>query len=181
MKRLLNHKGTPRAGMGLVEAVISVCVLVIGLLALSSTSVVIHSLSDADEARGLATQAMQNAIESAKNTSERASSNPQGWSATLTRSLGPEGTPGHQFEVPGLTPWEQESQVGSMILLTDETITDAALGITLGMPRDLNGDGDAADTDVSGDAILLPVLVRCRWSGSGGDREALQATYLNRK
>jgi hypothetical protein len=42
---------------------------------------------------------------------------------------------------------------GSIRIVTDETATDAALGMELGMPRDLNGDGDAADTDVSGHAL----------------------------
>ncbi|MEZ6020171.1 MAG: hypothetical protein R3F17_08735 [Planctomycetota bacterium] len=65
-----------------------------------------------------------------------------------------------------------------MQIILDETTTDADLGITLGLPRDLNGDGDAADTDVSADCTLPPVIVRTRWSSAGGQRQATQAFYL---
>jgi hypothetical protein len=41
----------------------------------------------------------------------------------------------------------------------------------LGMPRDLNGDSMIKADDMSGDYILLPVVVRVRWTGNGGPRQ----------
>lgn len=37
---------------------------------------------------------------------------------------------------------------------------------TLGMPRDLNGDGVADANDHSGDYLILPVIVRVDWRGA---------------
>ena len=65
-------------------------------------------------------------------------------------------------------------------LVTDETRTDAALGCQLGMPRDLDGDGLATNTNVSGTALLIPVVVRARWSGSRGNQAITHGFYLSR-
>ena len=175
-----NPQGRPkkRGGFSLVEVMIATCVLTIGLLALSSTSVVIHSLDRADEARSSSASAMQRVIERAKALSARSVQDPAGWSNVLTAALRPGGSIGDVFDVPGLDPWQGNPNIGSVLIITDETLTDADIGITLGMPRDLNGDGDATDIDVTGDATLLPIVVRTRWGGAGGDRDATQAFYL---
>ena len=167
-----------RDGFSLVEVMIAICVLTIGLLALSSTSVVIHSLDRADEARRLATNAMQDVVERTKAFSARSIDDPVGWSTAVSTSLRPAGAIGDTYTVQGLDPWNVNPTVGSIQVITDETLTDAALGATLGMPRDLNGDGDAMDGDVSGDAALLPVIVRARWGGSAGNRQSVIAYYL---
>ncbi|MBL4769708.1 MAG: prepilin-type N-terminal cleavage/methylation domain-containing protein, partial [Planctomycetes bacterium] len=134
-----------RGGFSLVEVMIATCVLTIGLLALSSTSVVIHSLDRADEARGSAASAMQRVIERTKALSGRSVVDPAGWSNVLTTALRPGGSIGDVFDVPGLDPWLGNPNIGTVLIITDETLTDADIGITLGMPRDLNGDGDATD------------------------------------
>lgn len=157
---------------------IATCVLTIGLLALSSTSVVIHSLDRADEARSSASGAMQRVIERTKALSARSVEDVAGWSNVVTTALRPGGSIGDIFDVEGLDPWRETPSIGTVRILTDETLTDAELGITLGMPRDLNGDGDALDINVTGDATLLPIIVRTRWGGAGGDRESMQAFYL---
>jgi prepilin-type N-terminal cleavage/methylation domain-containing protein len=173
---LRDHK---RSGFSLVEVMIATCVLTIGLLALSSTSVVIHSLDRADEARSQATSAIQRVVEHSKSVSARSTQGNVGtWATRVTAALRPGGVIGDVFDVPGLDPWQANPNIGTVLVITDETVTDASLGVTLGMPRDLNGDGDAGDADVSADATLLPVIVRTRWGGAGGDREATQAFYL---
>ncbi len=179
MKFTQSHsKRHDREGFSLVEVMIATCVLTIGLLALSSTSVVIHSLDRADEARSTATNAMQRIVERSKALSSRSTADEAGWSNVVTTAMRPGGLIGDVFDVPGLDPWRGNPSIGTVMIITDETTTDADLGITLGLPRDLNGDGDAADIDVSGDATLLPIVVRTRWGGAGGDREATQAFYL---
>ncbi len=169
-----------RGGFTLVEVMIAGCVLTIGLLALSSTSVVIHSLDQANKARGSATSAMHRIMERSKAISARSLADTTDWSNEVTSSMRLGGVIGGVFDVPGLDPWRNNPDIGTILVITDETTTDAELGITLGLPRDLNGDGDAADTDVSSNATLLPIIIRARWSGAGGDREATQAYYLTR-
>lgn len=63
-------------------------------------------------------------------------------------------------------------------VVTDETRSDVELGIELGLPRDLDGDGAALSRDVRARARLLPVIVRCSWSGAAGRREARQAFFV---
>ena len=45
-------------------------------------------------------------------------------------------------------------------------------------PRPPNPDGDALDADVSGDYLLLPVIVRIEWNGCIGDSELEVRTWL---
>ncbi|HPF13266.1 MAG: hypothetical protein H6829_13205 [Planctomycetes bacterium] len=178
--KALKQKPAPqasRAGFSLVEILIAGCVLIIGLLALSSTSVVIHSLDQAEEARAQATNSVQDVVERIKATSSRLVEEPGGWSAALTAALSPGGSLGATFDIPGLNPWKDAPAIGSIEVITDETATDALLGVDLGMPRDLNGDGDAADTSVMGTASMLPVIVRARWNGPAGQSEVVQAFY----
>lgn len=153
-------------------------VLVIGLLALTSTSMVATSLDRSDEARQAASQALRAATERVQALSIRAASDELGWAPTLSASLVPGGAPGDTFDVPRLEPWAGEASVGTLTLITDETLTDAALGVNLGMPRDLNGDGDAADSDVSANATVLPVIVRVRWDMGEGQRELSQGLFV---
>ncbi|MCP5021305.1 MAG: hypothetical protein GY930_05975 [bacterium] len=167
-----------RNGFSPVEFIVAICVLTTGLLALYSTSVVAHSLDHASEARSNAAYAMQRVIERTKALSAQWEENQVGWSNVVTTALLPGGSIGVTFDVEGLDPWLGAASIGMVRILTDETLTDAELGIALGMPRDLNGDGDAVDIDVTDDATLLPIIVRARWSGAGGNREATQAFYL---
>ena len=48
----------------------------------------------------------------------------------------------------------------------------------LGMPRDLDGDGEIDSADHSGDVVLLPVLLRLEWEGAAGLQSLQLATIL---
>jgi len=48
----------------------------------------------------------------------------------------------------------------------------------LGMPRDLDGDGDIDGANHASDAILLPLLLRLEWEGSAGPQSLQMATIL---
>ena len=81
------------------------------------------------------------------------------------RVLGLQGAEGHadglgRIEFPGNGP----------LLL--ESVKDPGLG----MPRDLNGDGDAEDATL--DYTVLPVRVRVTWRGPSGPREITMVTIL---
>lgn len=48
----------------------------------------------------------------------------------------------------------------------------------LGLPRDLDGDGEIDAADHSADLVLLPVLLRLEWQGSAGPQSLQMATIL---
>lgn len=181
MHRLPKRPNRPAptcAGFSLLESVIGMSVVVIGLMAMTSTSLVVHSLEESDKARRLAGDALQAVIEEVHAVSTAAVEDEDGWAATLLESYGAGGDPGTTFPVPDLTPWEGEAEVGSIQVVTDETLGDRELGAPIGMPRDLNGDGLVTDNDVSGNANLLPAVVRLRWTGESGDREVVHGFYV---
>jgi len=88
----------------------------------------------------------------------------------LSLRFGAGGTQGPTFDVPGLPGVEQ----GTITLITNETSTDATLGMALGMPRDLDGDGKATSTDVSLTARVIPALVEVRWTRPGQGERSFQ-------
>ena len=82
-------------------------------------------------------------------------------------------SPGADFAVPGLDPQtgDADGRAGTIVFPVDdlgrvrEDLEDASLG----MPRDLDGDGAVDPFDHSSDYALLPVIVRIEWRGAGGD------------
>ncbi len=93
-------------------------------------------------------------------------------------------TPGSGIAVEGLTLRDDDGDgfVGEYVF----PVRPGAPGVLredidlpeLGMPRDLNGDGDIDDADHSGDYRILPVLVRVRWRGTKGDAQIEFKTQL---
>ena len=166
-----------RRGFTLIEVVITSAVLFIGLLAMTSTSWVVHSLRGTYADKQVAYQALQGMVEDIYAQSEVAREDENGWGPTLAALYQP-GAPGATFNVQGLEVWPNEPAVGTVTLVTDETLTDADLGVQLGMPRDLDGDGAVNNTDVTASAVLLPVIVQLRWRGEAGNRQLRQSVYL---
>lgn len=81
--------------------------------------------------------------------------------------------------VPGLQP-SSDSPTGNLveiIMHTDETEVNAIQGL----PRDLNGDGDADDTDVSADYKLIPFTVRVHWDNQGQPAVTQMETLVTRQ
>lgn len=155
-------------------------VLLIGLLAMTSTSVVVNSLrrsaSDQQRAQG----SLQAIVEDLHAIAREADSLPSNWTNDILAVYGPGGNPGGAFAIQGLDPWTGNPNVATITLITDETTTDAALGVAAGMPRDLNGDGLANSGDVTADADLLPAIVRLQWRGNSGQQQLSQVVYLLR-
>ncbi len=176
MRRPVQHSSS--SGFSLLETVIGMSVMIIGLLAMTSTSVVVHSLDESDKARRLATTAQQAVIDQLNVRAAALVGDEAGWATALTDSYGDGGTPGSTFAVQGLDPWEGMAQIGSVRVVTDETITDDELGGPMGMPRDLDGDGLVSNEDVTASATLLPVVLRIRWTGESGDRELVHGLYV---
>ncbi len=88
----------------------------------------------------------------------------------------PGSAPGPNFNVRGLAPQtddadgfvgrimfpEQATGIGSAVELREDWVDDS-----LGMPRDLNGDGAVDGANHAGDYIVLPVTLRIEWRGAG--------------
>jgi len=165
-------------GFTLIEVVITSSVLFIGLLAMTSTSWVVHSLRATSAGKQIAHQALQGVIEDLHALSEVSRDSEDGWAPSILARFGAAGDPGATFNVRGLDPWPGEATVGTITIVTDETQTDLELGAALGMPRDLNGDAGVDDTNVGDDAVLLPVIVQLRWRGEAGNRQLRQFIYL---
>jgi hypothetical protein len=94
------------------------------------------------------------------------------------------GAPGSNFAVAGLDPADDDPDgtVGEIVFPTEYVLGQTVLRESLvepllGMPRDLNGDGDLLD-DLTNDYRLLPVLVRLRWKSRTGVRVMEVQTLL---
>lgn len=94
--------------------------------------------------------------------------------------------PGAGFSVAGLQPTydDPDGLVGEIVfpavvdLGGQMVLRESVVNAKLGMPRDLNVDGDLLD-DLTNDYRVLPVLVRLRWRGASGVRSIEVQTLLS--
>jgi len=172
------HKIGRRQGFTLIEMAISVSILMIGIVSVASASSRMNALRQATREKAQAMNAMRSIAERIHAASANLSSDTKDWARDLGAIYGPDGSFGQTFDVRGLTPFGGAPAVGSILLVTDETLTDAALGFQLGMPRDLNGDSDTLDTDVGLDARILPVLLEVQWTGGHGRQVMRQGLFV---
>lgn len=164
------RRRSARGGFTLVEIGLAMTILMVALLAMSASTLRMHALRRQNRERAIAQNALVTISEEIHARAARAlADDPASWAQSVTALLSPGGALGTTFDVAGLTPQEGQPAVGSIQVVVDETATDQELGVELGMPRDLNGDGDANDIDVSTDARLIPVILRTRWRGITGD------------
>lgn len=167
-----------RAGLAVLEAAVTLSILTIALLAMTTTSVTMYNLKETDRLRRTASAAMQSLVEDVRAFAFSARDADGGWAREVLTSYAPGGALGDRFDAPGLEPWPGEPSVFSVTVVRDETLTDQELGIELGMPRDLDNDGEISNDDVIAGARMLPVIVRARWAGRAGNREVVQAFYV---
>lgn len=89
--------------------------------------------------------------------------------------------PGKDFAVTGLAPADDDPDgfVGEIVFSSPGPVLreDVEL-LDLGMPRDLDADGEIDAEDHSGDYEVLPVMVRLRWQSGSGPRELEMFTLL---
>lgn len=179
MRRARARRG--RRGFTLIELSIAISLLMIGMVTVVSATSRMHNLRRQNRERVLAQNAIRSITERihAQSFSLRNTGSTVDWAQNLTTLLGPGGDFGNTFDVTGLAPAVVGQPVGTITVVTDETATDAALGFLVGMPRDLNGDGDATDADVSNDARVLPVIVQLVWrQGSTGSNQLTHTFYV---
>jgi len=156
------------AGFTILEATVAMGMLAVALLSLWGTLVYCSRSNIAAEQKKRAMNAAQAKIEELKSVPF----------TTLVTEYGAGGNTGNKFLVTSLDD-EQSGAEGQIIFFTDET--DTATDPTIGLPMDLNGDGDAADTDVASGYQLLPVKVSIQWDGVLGRQRVDLRTILRKE
>jgi prepilin-type N-terminal cleavage/methylation domain-containing protein len=169
------------SGFTLVELTVAISVLVIALCATASTVVSTGSLNRQSHETELARKAAESMLDALRNA-PFATVFAQYNSAAGDDPLGPGTAPGANFAVKGLTPVAgAPGGVAGRIIFPAagpelrENVDDA----TLGMPRDLTGDGLLDGFDHAGDYRVLPVRVRVSWTGTNGARFVELQTLLS--
>jgi len=151
-------------------------ILMIGIVSVVSATTRMHGLRKHNRERTVALNGLRSIAERVHARSfELSRKDPRTWAAGLLDAYGPGGQPGDRFDVVGINVDRDENAVGTITFVVDETAADADLGVQAGMPRDLNGDGDA---DVSADARILPAILRLRWTGQSGTQTLDHVIYL---
>lgn len=85
-------------------------------------------------------------------------------------------SPGAAFDVIGLEPQagDADGRVGLVVFPSDPgdptRLLENQQDPSLGLPRDLNADGELDGDDRAGDYEVLPVRVRVEWVGRSGNR-----------
>ena len=156
------------AGFTVLEAAVAMGMLAVALLSLWGTLVYCSRSNVAAEQKKRAMNAAQAKIEELKSRPF----------STLIAEYGPGGGIGDSFLVRSLDD-EIEQAEGRIIFYTDET--DTVTDPTIGLPMDLNGDGDSTDTDVAGNFQLLPVKVSIHWDGVLGRQRVDLRTILRKE
>lgn len=158
----------------MIEVLVVSTILIMGLMALTSTAMTVDSLRRSNEDRRVAANALESIITEIRRSSQQALSSGEDWAPALIETYGAGGELGAPLPVRGLESRENAVGVMRVELVTDETLTDQELGLELGLPIDLDGDGAIASTDVSESATLLPVVVTLEWTGSSGNASLRQ-------
>lgn len=157
-----------RGGFTLMELALAMTILLIALLSVSASTLRSHTLRRHNREHTVAHNALRAYAEQIHSASVEASTTPGTWGQALYALYGPGGSVGTQFDVPELDRASPGVPVGSIRLVTDETLSDADLGVNIGMPRDLDGDGAVSETDVTASAKLLPMILSVEWTGVSG-------------
>jgi hypothetical protein len=160
----------------LVEVMVAMSVLVVGLLAYCRAVVSAAIAARTTRETTLATEAAWRVVEQM-----RAAQNfNQVFAMYNTTTADDPGacvvSPGANFAVPGLQAvvGDPDGFPGEIVFPTTVVagapqLREDVVNAKLGMPRDLNGDGVVDANNHAGNYQLLPVLVRVRWRGVGGN------------
>lgn len=175
-----------RAGFSLLELTLVMGVMLFAFLALSRSLGESIQLGDTNQETAQATDAAREMLEILDGVEDFAqvfflyNLDPDDDPA------GPGTAPGAAFDVVGLRPAgdDPDQRVGEIHFPTAVGVggrlelAEDADEPSLGMPRDLDGDGLVDTDDHSTDYRLLPVTLRLRWTGANGERTLEVHTLL---
>ena len=153
----------------MLEVALAIAVLVIGFGAIASSLVASTSLGQSNREERIALEAAQNLVERLKG--EPFETVFAQYNDTDADDVGPGPAPGKDFPAGTLRaqPGDPDGMCAEILFPGDgvslrEDVVDAELG----MPRDLDFDGDVDGANHSDDYLLLPVRVRVAWIGENG-------------
>jgi len=161
-----------RAGISLLDVLVAMTVLVVAIAGLASSLVSTLRLSRVNEETALADDAARALAARIRGSDFRDIF--ALYNATPVDDPLATPAPGPDFDVPGLDARTNDADgfVGRVLFPVGpgETLREDAVDASLGMPRDLDGDGVVDAADHSGDYVLLPVTIRLDWRGPAGKR-----------
>ncbi len=172
------------SGLTLIEISISLGILLTILLGFSTALMKSMRASQANRERMLATNAARQMLETMQ--ASEFSNIFRNYNSVEGDDL--PGAPLHlsAFSVEGLDPrsGDADGLCGEIIfpeLVTGTGVSQLRENSTnsnLGMPRDLNGDGNIDSLNHSGDYRILPVAIRVDWRGQAGNGQVQFRTFL---
>lgn len=174
----LRHVDRAQAGFSMIEVLIFSTILIMGLMALTSTAMTVDRLRKSNEEQRVAANALDTIMTEIRRSARQAQLGGQVWGQVVADAYAPGGTPGDVLPVRGLEPREGAAGVLRVDVITDETLSDQELFVELGLPVDLDGDGAIDSPDVTEDALVLPVVVTLEWNGSAGDASLRQGFFV---
>jgi type II secretory pathway pseudopilin PulG len=170
-------------GLTLLEITVAFGIIIIALLGIMSALIQAMRTDEATAEQVRAMNACRSTIEQMKQVAfaeiyARFNSNP-------ADDPGGAGTAaGKNFAVQGLRPLAGDADgLPGEIFFPElagavcETVVDTRLGMPAA--KDLNGDNDAIDVNVSTTYIILPVRIVIDWQGARGPAHFEMTTYLN--
>lgn len=161
-----------RAGLSLLDVLVAMTVLVVAIAGLSGSLVSSLKLARVNEETSLADDAAQAVAAELRGQDFRDVFALYNTVAADDPAATP--APGPDFDVRGLTAQagDADGRVGRVIFPTGApgTLREDVIDASLGLPRDVNGDGVVDAVDHAGDYVLLPVTIRLDWTGPTGDR-----------
>ena len=173
-----------RSGMTILEVTVAIVILISGVAGYLQAMVQLERAQQRTREVGRATQAARQIVESIE-----AEAFPEAFRRYNGEPIddpGGAGTaPGKDFDVPGLSamPGDPDGRPGEVIFPSPAgqpgVLNEAVVDSTLGMPRDLNGDGlidNAANYNQT--YTILPLRVRVSWVSSAGPASVEVRTML---
>jgi prepilin-type N-terminal cleavage/methylation domain-containing protein len=173
-------------GFSLIELMIVMGVVLVGALLLSQSLATSMRLTEVNRETALATDGVREMVERLQGDGDFKSLFRRYNADALDDPSGEGTAPGNAFAVEGLQAVDDDPDgmvgeivfpieigAGGKLFLFEDHVDES-----LGMPRDLNGDGDIDAIDHSGDYRVLPVAVRLRWKGMSGERTTEIRTLL---
>ena len=168
-----------RSGFTVLELMISSTVFLLVAGAVVTSLVVPSALNMTNRETALASHAAQSIIEELKGTA---------FEEIFVRYNATEGddpaagsSPGDDFAVNGLDHQDGDGDgfVGSIEFPgAGKELREDGVDVELGLPRDLDGDGNVDAADHAGDYRILPVRIVVRWDGQNGERAFELITVL---
>jgi prepilin-type N-terminal cleavage/methylation domain-containing protein len=170
-------------GFSLLEILVAVSVFGIALAALTTTQVTSIALSRSVRETSAAADAAQNVMESIRDEDEFSEIYAR-WNEDTADDPAAGLSPGNAFDVRGLEPvaGDPDGRVGEVVFPGDaKKLRENGNDRTLGMPRDLDLDGNIDGADHASNYKILPVMVRVRWRGSRGTQQIQLVGTLARR